>query len=213
MDDFDLAKEITHQRNPVRIINLTDAVFAIIMTILVLEIKIPDEPPHSIQSMLSVYGIKILAYIMSFSVTAVYWMSHKLIFANVKKINTTILWLNIIYLMVASLIPFVAGLIGTFPFEENSLILYAIILTLLATLRLIMYTYITSKKELLYSSVSEKIRSQIMKSMALAALSFFASIFVSLFYPKIAFILCALTPILFMILVTIVSRHTSKENH
>ena len=212
MDEYDIEKEITHQRNPVRIINLTDAVFAIIMTLLVLEIKIPEEPPHSIQALLSAYGIKIVAYIMSFSVTAVYWMSHKLIFSNVKKINTTFLWLNIVYLMIASLIPFVAGLIGTFPFEKNSLIFYATILTLLATLRLIMYTYVTSKKELLYSYVSVKIRGKIIKSMALAALSFFGSIFIAISYPKTAFILCAFTPILFMILVTIVSRHTTKEN-
>ena len=53
MDEYDIEKEITHQRNPVRIINLTDAVFAIIMTLLVLEIKIPEEPPHSIQALRS----------------------------------------------------------------------------------------------------------------------------------------------------------------
>jgi len=173
MDEYDLEKEITHHRNPVRIINLTDAVFAIIMTLLVLEIKIPEESPHSLESVISTYGIKVISFIMSFSVAAVYWMSHKLIFANVKKINTTILWLNIIYLMIASLIPFVAGLIGSFPLEPNSLIFYAIILTLLATIRLIMYIYVTSKKEFLYDSITAKTRSKIIKTMSLAALSFF----------------------------------------
>ena len=210
MDEHDWKQEITHHRNPVRIINLTDAVFAIIMTLLVLEIKIPEELPRSVESTISVYGTQLISFIMSFALAAVYWMSHRLIFSNVKQIDTTLLWLNIVLLMIASLIPFVAGLLGSFPLEPSSLIFYAIVLTLLATVRLVMFIYVTSNKELLYSSIAVTIRSRIIIAMSAAVFSFFVSIFVASYYPRIAFLSCAFTPVLFMILVTKVSRPRSS---
>lgn len=89
----------------------TDAVLAILMTILILGIKIPDEPTFD-----ALFKIKeqIFAYVLSFLLFTVYWNNHHHMFQLAKKINGKVMWANSFWLFFLSLIPAATNWVGTF---------------------------------------------------------------------------------------------------
>lgn len=81
----------------------TDAVIAIIMTILVLELPRPSSDQLTSLVELSPHlGV----YLITFMILAVYWVNHHHLLHSIKKINGKILWVNLIFLFLLSLIPF-----------------------------------------------------------------------------------------------------------
>ena len=204
-----LEQEISHLRNPGRIINLTDGVFAIIMTLLVLELKIPEVSADKLETEFFQLGYKLFLYGISFMLAGVYWMGHRLIFSHVRYVNNKLLWMNVIFLMICSLIPFGAGLLGTYPHELCSLIAYGILLTMLAGWRLFMYFYVTSKHELLVEVVQKKQRNNVLVIMIFAPTMFLLSLCIVPFFPTVTLIIYAITPLIFTALITI-ANHPKK---
>jgi uncharacterized membrane protein len=95
---------------PGRIEALTDGVFAIAMTIIVLELSVPyllgppvpGEHPTSFLEMWDEFYI----YVTGFIVLGIYWILHRYIFFFIKRSDGVLIWLNILFLMLASLVPF-----------------------------------------------------------------------------------------------------------
>ncbi|MFD1418006.1 TMEM175 family protein [Companilactobacillus keshanensis] len=71
----------------------TDAVIAIILTILVLELKLPENN-HSIQALIDIIP-RFAAYIMTFIFIATMWVNHHFLFSQAKVINNQIIWINL----------------------------------------------------------------------------------------------------------------------
>jgi uncharacterized membrane protein len=89
----------------------SDAVIAVIMTILVLELKPPGLP--SLEALWEL-GHPLLAYAISFITLAVYWNNHHHLFQAVKKVTGKILWWNMALLFFISLFPFATSWVGEF---------------------------------------------------------------------------------------------------
>lgn len=92
-----------------RIEAFTDAVIAIVMTLLVLEIDVPDAPTW--EAFLAV-GHKIMVYVVSFISLAIYWNNHHHMFQIVKKIDGRVLWANNLLIFALSLFPFATAWVG-----------------------------------------------------------------------------------------------------
>ena len=204
-------KENSHLKDPGRVINLTDGVFAIIMTLLVLELKVPDVAPTSLNDALHECGYKLFLYAISFLLAGVYWMSHRLIFSHIKYVNNMLLWLNIIFLMICSLIPFGAALLGTYPDETSTLLFYGMLLTMLATWRLLMYYYVTRTIELLIVKVPEKKRRNVLGIMIFAPAMFLFAMAISPVLPTTALILYATTPPCFVTLIAFANKNRDSK--
>ena len=109
-------------RDPARVIALSDGVFAIILTILVLERQVPElEPGRSLGSVLVGLGPKFVAYVISFLMTGMYWVRHRDLFAGVRHVDLAVVWLNLLFLPPASLIPFAASLLGAYGQRRSGL--------------------------------------------------------------------------------------------
>lgn len=107
----------------------SDGVIAIIITIMVLEIKIPHgEDWVSLQPLSSVF----LSYVLSFIVLGIYWINHHHLFQVVRKINGWALWANLHLLLWVSLIPFVSGWMGENHFATLPVALYGFVLLMAA---------------------------------------------------------------------------------
>ena len=198
-------------KDPTRILALTDGVFAIIMTLLVLELKVPKLSDTSkLYEELMNCGYQLLLYFASFLLAGVYWLGHRLLFSLIKYVNTTLVWLNIIFLMIASLIPFGAALLGSYPHATETLSMYGFLLTMLASWRLLMYVYATANRKLLHSAVPPKRRSRVITVMIVAPILFLISICIVPFFPTLALVLYCVTPVIFVTLITIVNRYTSN---
>jgi uncharacterized membrane protein len=108
----------------------SDGVLAIIITIMVLEFKVPEG--HDWHSLVAL-GPKILSYIFSFVYVGIYWNNHHHLLHMIRKMNGRLMWLNLILLFWLSLVPFTTAWMGESHFAPAPMALYGIILLFAAT--------------------------------------------------------------------------------
>jgi uncharacterized membrane protein len=117
----------------------SDGVIAIIITIMVLEIKVPKGDQLSdLKPLIPV----ISSYVLSFIYLAIYWNNHHHMMHTVKHVTGDILWANLHLLFWLSLVPFVTGWMGVNHFAHMPLALYGIILLMAAIAYYILQTRI-----------------------------------------------------------------------
>lgn len=110
--------------NKGRLEAFSDGVIAIIITIMVLEMKVPHGDDFaSLKPLVNVF----LSYVLSFTNVGIYWNNHHHMFHATKQINGKVLWLNIHLLFWLSLFPFVAGWMGENHFSQWPVILYGFV--------------------------------------------------------------------------------------
>lgn len=103
----------------------TDGVLAIVITIMVLELKVPHGGNFDdLKPLFPVFG----SYILSFIYVAIYWNNHHHMMQTVKHVTGSILWANMHLLFWLSLIPFVSGWMGENHFSSASVFLYGVVL-------------------------------------------------------------------------------------
>jgi TMEM175 potassium channel family protein len=114
-----------------RIVAFSDGVFAIAITLLVLELKIPDNlaAGESVADALWDQREQFLAYAISFAVIGRYWVNHHRFFGDVTGFDARLLALNLFYLAWIVLIPFSSQLLGDFGSETTGVVVYALNLT------------------------------------------------------------------------------------
>ncbi|CAN5550546.1 TMEM175 family protein [soil metagenome] len=113
--------------NKSRLEAFSDGVLAIIITIMILEIKIPH---GSDWSELNPLIPAILSYLMSFIYIGIYWGNHHHILYSLKRITSGIIWANLNLLFWLSLIPFATGWMGENHFAPNTVAVYGLLLLL-----------------------------------------------------------------------------------
>jgi uncharacterized membrane protein len=105
----------------------SDGVLAIIITIMVLEMKVPHGTAwESLRPLIPVF----YSYLLSFLFVAIYWGNHHHLLHTVRHVSWRIIWANMHLLFWLSLIPFATGWMGENHFAQNTVILYAIVLLL-----------------------------------------------------------------------------------
>jgi uncharacterized membrane protein len=104
----------------------SDGVIAIIITIMVLELKIPHSSSwKELSALLPV----LVSYIASFIVLGIYWGNHHHLVHTIRNVNSKIMWANLHLLFWLSLIPFATGWMGENNFEKNTVAVYSILAT------------------------------------------------------------------------------------
>ncbi len=112
-----------------RIVFFSDAVTAIAMTLLAIDLKVPEiaasaaatELPRSLSEM----GPRFLSFFISFAVIGTYWMAHHRYFRFIKRYDGRLMMLNMLFLLCVVLMPFVAGLFGQYHYLPLGMGIYA----------------------------------------------------------------------------------------
>jgi uncharacterized membrane protein len=102
----------------------SDAVIAIIITIMVLELKVPHEA--SFEALLKLWPV-FLSYAVSFLMLGIYWGNHHHLVHTIKEVRGGILWANLHLLFWLSLIPFATAWMGENHFQKNTIAIYALL--------------------------------------------------------------------------------------
>ncbi len=111
--------------NKTRLEAFSDGVFAIIITIMVLEIKVPEgDSWESLKSLIPVMS----GYILSFLFVGIYWVNHHHLLHTTQKVNSGILWSNINLLFWLSLVPVATDWMGGTHFATRPVAAYALLL-------------------------------------------------------------------------------------
>ncbi|MBK5285399.1 MAG: DUF1211 domain-containing protein [Bacteroidia bacterium] len=115
--------------NKTRLEAFSDGVLAIIITIMVLELKVPHA--DDLASLIPLIPV-FLSYVLSFIYLAIYWNNHHHMLHTVKHVSGGILWANMHLLFWLSLVPFVTGWIGENHFAQIPMALYGFVLLMAA---------------------------------------------------------------------------------
>ncbi|MFA5326548.1 MAG: TMEM175 family protein [Prolixibacteraceae bacterium] len=158
--------------NRTRLEAFSDGVLAIIITIMVLEIKVPHGNNFDVLKPLIPV---VISYILSFIYIGIYWNNHHHMMHTVKHVTGGILWANLHLLFWLSLVPFVTGWIGENHFDPIPMALYGIVLLMAAIAYFILQTQIIKSQgenSLLARAVGNDIKgkmSPILYSLAIAS--------------------------------------------
>jgi uncharacterized membrane protein len=102
----------------------SDAVLAIIITIMVLEVRVP--PGHDLGSLVHASGKSLLTYLLSFVYVGIYWNNHHHMFQLVKRVSAGILWANLGLLFLLSLFPFTTAWMDESDFAHTPVVVYGV---------------------------------------------------------------------------------------
>lgn len=112
---------------PERLLAFSDGVFAIIITIMVLELKVPHSTEPA--ALLEQWPI-FLAYALSYLQAGIYWVNHHSLFDAAEKLDSRVLWLNLLFLFALSLVPFATAYAGESHFASFPTAIYACVMLL-----------------------------------------------------------------------------------
>lgn len=131
-----------------RIEAFSDGVFVVAITVLVLNLQVPQlvsaEVSRGLLPKLVELWPKLLSYALSFEIVGIYWVAHHNTFHYIQRSDRTLLWLNILLLLCIVLLPFPTALLGQYPEQQISVIIYAGTLVLTGLVFQLLWWYATS---------------------------------------------------------------------
>ena len=167
-----------------RVEALGDAVFAIAMTILILGFAVPV--PHAVNNgqALNDYLLKLVPrienYIAAFLVLGYLWIGHHNQFRFIKRTSIILLWINILFFCVISIVPFTCNLSGTFPRHVGASVIFTTNLLLGWIILLIHWLYATSHPELMEEKMDSLIAKGGSYRVAIIVFIFVMAVFAAL---------------------------------
>ncbi len=190
--------------NPGRLLVFTDGVFAIIITILVLELKVPDlASGQSLRESLAEIRPTFVSFVISFLLVGMYWVGHRSSFAQVRYVDRNTIWLNILFLLPVSLVPFAAAVLGEYESEPTALHLYGLILIAATLLRLALDSYLYRHQGLLWQQSSKQVRRLARIATAAPLVVYAIAMLVATWLPWLGLLLYLSIPLLYFGLVTV----------
>lgn len=141
-----------------RVMDFSDSVFAFAATLLVLKINIPDTTLNSADIFSALVGLwpQYLANIITFLVIAFYWLNHHAIFGLIKRFDRVAVWLNILFLISLSFLPFPVDLFGDNSSEPVIVAFYSLSIALVGFLLAVIWVYASWGGRLLEFRMSQK---------------------------------------------------------
>jgi len=104
-----------------RVEAFSDGVIAIIITIMVLELKAPEEP--GVAHLWRLWPT-FVAYALSFAYVGIYWVNHHRMFSHARRVTNGLVWFNLLLLFALSLIPFSTAYLGAQHFSRDATLVY-----------------------------------------------------------------------------------------
>ena len=180
----------------------SDGVFAIVITLLILEVKVPHLEDHSSSAelihALGMIAPKIISWVVSFFVGAVMWLHHHNVLRMADKIDYAVVWINNIFLMLVCFFPFPTALMGEYPHNRFAVLLFGVAATLASLMQNVFYGYIA--RNCLQSHYDKKsVLKNVRLSFILAPLLLIIAVplsFVNLWFPYIVY---AIVPFFFLL--------------
>ena len=192
------AYERTH--DPARVMALSDGVFAIVITLLVLEIHVPElSSGQTLRAALEEIRPSFTAFLISFVVVAIAWVGHRDLFAHVRRTDRPLVWLNILYMLPLCLLPFGASMMARYQTAAVALELYGSMLVAIALTRVWMFWYGTGRPHLLYESIDRRTRVAGVVFVAIPALVYLLAILLADAAPTVSLWIYALVPVLYVV--------------
>lgn len=199
-----------------RIEALCDGIFAIAMTLMILDLKTPENIPYNLENVqLPVTLISILpdveAYAISFIVLATFWLRHQIQFRYLKYVNRKIIALNVFFLMFIGFVPFSVGLVMRYNDIQLPTLIYISNLLMISVILTLQGWYISRNPKIRFEEIEPEILKKYFIFTIVPIVIFSVSIIVSFFNLRLAFLLIYLDPIFYSIYRIVKKRTTAGK--
>jgi uncharacterized membrane protein len=159
------------ERDPERLVFFSDAVFAIAVTLLVLEIRPPEDTRHLLHGLAALWP-SYLAYAITFLLIGQVWANHHVMFDHIRVADRTVLFLNTLLLMDIAFLPFAAGVLsaalGTGHGQRTAVVFHGTTFLLAAILFNVIWGYVRREPRLLGPTIDSVGASAISRRFRLA---------------------------------------------
>ncbi len=167
----------------------SDGVFAVAMTLLVLDLRVPHVPDNATFAQavysLAPVGFKVLTFTLSFVFIVIVWVNHHQIFHSLHHTDRGLLWWNAFLLFWICLLPFPTGFVGEYPHLPLATMLLSGVLCGGAIAFLLLVRHVDAAS-LYRSEISRETRSSIMKRCLIAPPAFFITALIAIRSPTTA---------------------------
>lgn len=167
----------------------SDGVFAIVITLLILDIRFPEVEYSQFATTLISLLPRILAYVMSFIIIGLYWVTHHNSMHAMKKTDRGFLWLNILLLLCVSFIPFPTSLLGRYPYQAGPIIIYGITLITCNAVGYVMLVYVHYRPHLAVSEFNEKYLRRHTPVYAVVNAAYLVAILIAHRFPLVSYLI------------------------
>jgi len=167
--------------NTERLVFFSDAVFAIAMTLLVIDLHVPEDPTGDALEVITSQVGGFFAYALSFAIIALNWMSHHRKFRVIESHDGTLMFLDLALLFVVAFVPFPTSLLSTFGGERAAVVLYAFTVGLLGVLQFAIWTY-AYRKGFVSRDVTEPLNRYLRVDQLSTPIVFWGTIPIALFW-------------------------------
>lgn len=180
----------------------SDGVFAIIITLLVLELRVPHlSDPTDVNELLAALwqlSPKLLSWAMSFAVSAIVWVNHHRLFEMLRHLDQRLFYANAFLLFWASFIPFPTALLGDYPHNPLAVSLYGVVMALLGVGFFVLRLYAQRHPHLLHDDVDLTLfRSRTRSVLLLGPTVYLSAALLAWVQPYVSFALYVLTAVYF----------------
>lgn len=168
-----------------RIVFFSDAVMAIAITLLAIEIRLPDSsiPASGLVEALLELIPRFISFCISFFVIGLFWLSHHRMFEYINAYDRGLLWFNLIFLLLVAFMPFPTAVLGRFPAELLSVVFYAVVVILLALVRTGIWWHVYYRAQLVRPNTNPRAgRTEFYRAIGTAAI-FGISILIAFWSP------------------------------
>ena len=198
--------------DPARVLALSDGVFAIIITLLVLEVHVPElTQGHTLNEALAELRPSLTAFVISFVLAGMYWVAHRDLFALIRRTDRGLVWLNILYLLPLCLLPFGAGLIGRYEDEVVALRIYGLLLVLIALMRVVIWLYAINRPHLLWQRLDHRQRRAGLALTLSPGLVYLLAFLVARTAPGLSLAIYAAMPLLYFLSITVLRSGRQRD--
>jgi len=182
-----------------RIEALADGIFAVAMTLLVLDIKSPvnlgfESTAHLI-TYLATLEHSFAMYAISFVVLAIFWIAHHILFHYVRHVDRRLLWMNMAFLLLVTFVPFSTDLLGDHGHLILPVIVYGVNLLALGALLALQLQYLAANSPLAAADLTPTATAHMQREMWLYGLIPLASMAMSFYSPRVGMYLYLLLAI------------------
>ncbi len=164
----------------------SDAVFAIAMTLLVLDIKLPiGTPADKLSDALVELWPQYFAYLVSFAIIAINWFTHHRKFQVIERFDTPLVWINLLLLVIVAFVPFPTSLLSEYGPETPDVVMYAATVAALAVVQWWLWAH-ARRAGLLANTVDDGVYRIVRAGLLPVPLVFGGSIVIAVFEPLLA---------------------------
>ena len=188
--------------NSKRIEALSDGIFAIASTLLVLEIRVPElsntSTPFMMNALVAILP-SLIAFIFSFLNILIFWVNHDIIGRALNYFDSKLTYMNILFLLFISLVPFTTAFVSRYPFNFISITVYGLVFLFTSIMACIMYYYIAFKSKLMHEKITKRSRKKIWKRIIMGPIFFTIAIPLGIINVYIPIVIYILIPLLFLV--------------